>query len=479
MDTATAKNNSCSSRKRSHHHHQDAHQESSSSSTINTSIRLPLLRAKRRVESADTSFSPANNSDQQRLPPVVHTDRHNMEQQQQPPPSVSVVTDRYEKLSRIGRGSYGIVYKARDTETNRIVALKRCVLWPSKKHGRNATTRTTRTRNAATTANDHQQALMTEPHADDYYIEDVPVVTLREIETLRLCASCPYIVSLLDVAVSSSSVFLVLNYCDYDLADLIDAHYHQQQRGSPFTEAACKTLLIHLLSALNFLHEHYILHRDVKMSNLLYSTTHNNGGGGRLQLTDFGLSRHYYDSTTTTNRGHHATTVVTGLYDPALTPKVASLWYRPPEVLLACPTYSCAMDIWAAGCAWVELLTGQPAMAGTNELEQIQLLFDTIGVPDEPRDFPLLANGTVQLPTTATTTAAPGAYAASSRRKFQILDRVPFLADSGSQLLISMLQIAPSQRWTAKEALRSPYFTDHPLPLPERQMPRLFSVTTS
>jgi cyclin-dependent kinase 10 len=461
MNSAAANNTSANTssshsppRKRTH---QDA--QESSSTVSNTSSRLPLLRAKRRVElraaHAAASMSPTNDT----APSPVDYHRQ---------PSfggvgVASVTDRYEKLSRIGRGSYGTVYKARDLETNRIVALKRCVLWKPKhsrnrnRHQPNAATTT------ATTAENHQdrEPVMMEQRADC----DVSVVTLREIETLRLCATCPYIVSLLDVAVSSSSLFLVLDYCDYDLADLIDAHY-QQHQCSPFTEAAGKTLLIHLLSALSFLHEHYIMHRDVKMSNLLYSTTQ-----GRLQLADFGLSRHYCDSPKP----------ATSLYDPALTPKVASLWYRPPEVLLACPTYSCAMDIWAAGCVWIELLTGQPAMAGTTELEQIQLLWDAIGMPDQPRDFPLLANGTVQLPTANAPSIAMqgGAYSVSSRRKFRILDRVPFLADSGSQLLVSMLQIAPSQRWTAKQALRSPYFTEHPLPLPERQMPRLFSTATA
>jgi serine/threonine protein kinase len=72
------------------------------------------------------------------------------------------------------------------------------------------------------------------------------------------------------VAVSKKGVFLVFEYCQHDLADVVDAYY-SKFHTSPFPEAACKTLLQHLLSAFVFLHQHSILHRDLKLSNLLFS----------------------------------------------------------------------------------------------------------------------------------------------------------------------------------------------------------------
>ena len=77
------------------------------------------------------------------------------------------VGDRYEKLGRLGEGTYGIVYKARDRETNNKVALKRCI-----------------------------------PHHEAS--DGFPVTTLREIQSLRLCAGHPHIVRLEEVAVSRS-----------------------------------------------------------------------------------------------------------------------------------------------------------------------------------------------------------------------------------------------------------------------------------
>ena len=73
------------------------------------------------------------------------------------------------------------------------------------------------------------------------------------------------------------------------MANLIDAHFQIHKR-SPFSLAATKTLLQHLLSALDHVHSNYIIHRDVKLTNLLYTNT------GILKLADFGLSRPYATS---------------------------------------------------------------------------------------------------------------------------------------------------------------------------------------
>lgn len=86
------------------------------------------------------------------------------------------VAERYEKLGRLGQGTYGIVYKARDrTNPQHVVALKRCI--------------------------PHHQA------SDGF-----PVTTLREIQSLRLCAGHDHVVKLQDIAVSRNGVFLVFEY---------------------------------------------------------------------------------------------------------------------------------------------------------------------------------------------------------------------------------------------------------------------------
>jgi serine/threonine protein kinase len=260
------------------------------------------------------------------------------------------------------------------------------------------------------------------------------LLALREIESLRICNGHPNIVHLERVAVSKKGVFLVFEYCQHDLADLVDAYY-SKFHTSPFPEAACKTLLQHLLSAFVFLHQHSILHRDLKLSNLLYTER------GTLKLADFGLSRRV------------------SLGAP-LTPKVASLWYRPPE-LLSRPTtkYSAAIDLWAVGCVFAELLQGRPLWNGTTELGQLGQIAASIP-PD--RSYPpcqqLVPNQQQQ--------------SKKSSSACLLLDEFSFLSAQGLTLLTNLLQYDPAKRWSAGQALTSPYFQEAPLPTAVDRMPR-------
>mmetsp|Transcript_31663 Transcript_31663/g.94744 ORF Transcript_31663/g.94744 Transcript_31663/m.94744 type:complete len:366 (-) Transcript_31663:491-1588(-) len=231
------------------------------------------------------------------------------------------VSSRYEKLGRIGEGTYGVVYRARDKRTGEICALKRCL-----------------------------------PHHEQS--DGFPLTTLREITALREIAAVghPAVVKLLDVAVSSSrsGVFLVFEFCEHDLANLVDSYFAERGR-SPFQEGDVKALATQLLSAVSFLHSRHIIHRDIKLSNLLY--THN----GQLRLADFGLSRRVGrgsmgKSHLRRKEGMVKESLVAGQsflpkVDPSLknlTPKVVSLWYRPPELLLGSEEYDESVDNWGS-----------------------------------------------------------------------------------------------------------------------------------
>ncbi len=232
------------------------------------------------------------------------------------------VTDRYEKVGRIGEGTYGIVYKALDKQTSKFVALKRCI-----------------------------------PHHESS--DGFPLTTLRELQTLRMGKGHPHIVQLLAVTVSSTNgVFLVFEYCSHDVAQLLDSYY-PKRHTSPFTESQVKTITLRLLGALHFLHSRATLHRDIKPSNLLYHD-------GKLQLADFGLARQYSKQ--------------------RLTPNVVSLWYRAPELLWhkGFTNYSAAIDMWATGCVLAELLQGFPLLDGKTEMEQMEKISSCLGTPPYP-----------------------------------------------------------------------------------------------
>ncbi|KAH3743086.1 Cyclin-dependent kinase G-2 [Pelomyxa schiedti] len=134
-------------------------------------------------------------------------------------------------------GTYGVVYKARDMMTDEIVALKKLRMEREK--------------------------------------EGFPMTALREIKILKEL-SHQNIVNLREVVVGElqESLFLVFDYADHDLALLLDSVTH------PFSESEIKCLMIQLLTGLAYLHDHWVIHRDVKSSNLLYTNK------GQLKLAD-------------------------------------------------------------------------------------------------------------------------------------------------------------------------------------------------
>jgi len=315
------------------------------------------------------------------------------------------VSARYEKVGRLGEGTYGVVYKAKDKVSGDFVALKRCI--------------------------PHHQA------SDGF-----PITALREIQSLRiLCGGGrrgghPNVVRLETVATSNSGVFLVFEYCQHDLGNLVDDHY-KKRKQSPFSEREVKTLMSQLLGALDFIHSNHLIHRDIKLSNLLYATTDN--GEGVLKVADFGLSRPYADSRRM-----------------FWTPAVASLWYRAPELLLGSGgRYTQSIDNWAAGCVMAELLKGFPLANGANEIDQIHKIVGCIGLPDP--SLPYLRGSNIALPEPP---SSPGT----------LLDSFSYLSVHGLRLLTGLLDYDPDKRWTPAQALASSNWLsghdDPPSPLP-------------
>lgn len=113
-----------------------------------------------------------------------------------------------------------------------------------------------------------------------------------------------------------------------------------------FTRTQVKCLLQQLLSGLDHCHSNGVLHRDMKCSNLLIDRN------GVLKIADFGL----------------ATSFDPDKQQP-LTSRVATLWYRPPELLLGATKYGPSVDMWSTGCILAELLAGKPILPGRTEVQ--------------------------------------------------------------------------------------------------------------
>eukprot|EP00877_Chromochloris_zofingiensis_P005932 jgi/Chrzof1/1592/Cz10g13200.t1 len=150
--------------------------------------------------------------------------------------------ERYEKLERVGEGTYGVVYKARDRHTGMIVALKKIRLEQEE--------------------------------------EGVPSTAIREISLLKeLNHDC--VVRLHDVIHAERRLYLVFEYLDLDLKKLMDATPHFSQNIS-----LIKLYLWQMLQGIAYCHSRRVLHRDLKPQNLLIEKQRN-----VLKLADFGLAR--------------------------------------------------------------------------------------------------------------------------------------------------------------------------------------------
>ena len=128
----------------------------------------------------------------------------------------------------------------------------------------------------------------------------------------------------------------------------------------PFLASEVKTLLHQLASGVAYLHSHWILHRDLKTSNLLLNNR------GQLKIADFGMARYVGDPP-----------------PPQLTQLVVTLWYRAPELLLGAPRYGPAIDMWSVGCIFGELLTREPLLQGRNEVDELSRIFALCGAPTD------------------------------------------------------------------------------------------------
>lgn len=132
-----------------------------------------------------------------------------------------------------------------------------------------------------------------------------------------------------------------MDFIEHDLKSLLAT------MTTPFLASEVKTLLFQLLSAIALCHDNWIVHRDLKTSNLLMNNR------GQIKVADFGLARTYGEP----------------LGD--MTQLVVTLWYRSPELLLGATEYSTAVDMWSIGCIFGELILKEPLLPGKGEIDQL------------------------------------------------------------------------------------------------------------
>ena len=226
---------------------------------------------------------------------------------------------QYIAVDRLGKGTYGTVYKAKlRGKKDFYVAIKKI-----------------------------------KNEMDD---EGIPSTALREIAILKKMRH-PNVVDVQGIAFNNNNIELCLEYCKYDLKKLIDS---KKSDSSFYNVGFIKNMMYQLLKGVEHLHSHKILHRDLKPQNILVDDH-----GWILKLADFGLSRVY------------------SIPIRPYTKEVLTLWYRAPEMMLGIGNYAIGLDIWSIGCIFAELYLGRPLFMGDSEIDQLYTIMRVYGTFNE------------------------------------------------------------------------------------------------
>ncbi|XP_064404058.1 cyclin-dependent kinase 8-like [Halichondria panicea] len=319
---------------------------------------------------------------------------------------------------KIGRGTYGHVYKARKKEGN---------------------------------------------DKSDYALKQIEgtgisMSACREIALLRELKH-PNVITLEKVFLSHADkkVWLLVGYAEHDLWHIIKFHRAIKSGKKASVKVApgmVKSMLYQILDGIHYLHANWVLHRDLKPANILVM-----GEGserGRVKIADMGFARLF-------------NAPLKPLAD--LDPVVVTFWYRAPELLLGAKHYTKAIDIWAIGCIFAELLTFEPIFHCRQEdveasspyhHDQLDRIFTVMGFPPE-KDWEDIK----KMPEYGTLTRDFGRiksnYHGCNLQRY--MSKHNTKPDTFAfQLLTRFLVMDPNKRLTSELAMQDPYFSEDPKP---------------
>ncbi|CAF0723006.1 unnamed protein product [Adineta ricciae] len=249
-------------------------------------------------------------------------------------------------------------------------------------------------------------------------------------------------------------VYLLLDFAEYDLWHIIKFHRSAKQNKKTVvsSRAMVKSLLYQILAGIHYLHSNWVLHRDLKPANILVMGDGNERG--RVKITDMGFARLFNSP-------------LKPMAD--LDPVVVTFWYRAPELLLGARHYTKAIDIWAIGCIFAELLTYEPIFHCKQEdiktstpyhYHQLDRIFSVMSFPadkewEDIKKMPEYARLSKEF--------KKATYAYNSLSKY--MEKHNIRSDSRAfQLLIRLLTMDPLKRITAIDAMNDLYFKEDPRP---------------
>ncbi|KAI0399634.1 cyclin-dependent protein [Xylaria palmicola] len=300
-------------------------------------------------------------------------------------------------------------------------------------------------------------------------------ISQSAIREMALCSELRHdnVIQLIEIILEDKCIFMVFEFAEHDLLQII--HHHTQQPRHSIPPTMVRSIMFQLLNGCQYLHSNWVMHRDLKPANIMVTSS------GHVKIGDLGLARLFHKPLHSLFSGDKV---------------VVTIWYRAPELLLGSRHYTAAVDTWALGCIFAELLSLRPIFKGEEakmdkktvpfQRNQMQKIVEIMGLPTKER-WPLLTS----MPessnlSTLTPLVLPGHphhphhhhHKASAAASTSHLEKwyygtigghastsspasngsLSSLGAEGYRLLAGLLEYDPEKRLTAAQALQHPFF---------------------
>ena len=265
---------------------------------------------------------------------------------------------------------------------------------------------------------------------EDEKPRELNFIELRELVIMKKIEH-PNVINLVDFKLcrKDRAIWILMDYLPTELGKFFSEN---KENKDIMNEKFVKNIAYQILNGVNYLHTNMIVHRDLKLENILYDEKKN-----IIRIGDFGLSRQIdFD--------------VSCQYTD-----VGTFPYKPPELILGLTHYSAAFDIWSIGCILVEICTGCHLFGENDAIGVLKLLYNIFGSFND-----ILLPKFKSFPSSKLLENLPEKKGIGIVNYIKSKKKFEFENNNFYDLIEKMLCIDPTKRISAKDCLNHPWFAN-------------------